>query len=311
RLKKALWNLYWRGSAPMRERIESELDPEQKKRAARQAELVDPDWVAYEVAEFVTLARSGAYFAGDRRVSRQERTKWRSTFSRHAKDAQAALRVDVDTAAPAVEAMIDLACEMSAVYLFRSEDPVAAARFVVSEHAHLLWSRVREERGFEVFTASAAPQLVRWERSYGWTRFGSGVIAEKETSLAAVLAQMLQVPDAWLGFADGYLDALDSRAPVKHGSGRDLASDLAEWHELLLDRLATYDAWDRLERLAGHQRLTGPEAVFFQARCAHRRGDLDQARRLVGESLERLPGHPQMLAFATEIGAPLPAHAAR
>src|SRR5262249_61369025 len=27
RIKKALWNLYWRGPAQVRERIESELDP--------------------------------------------------------------------------------------------------------------------------------------------------------------------------------------------------------------------------------------------------------------------------------------------
>ncbi|GAC1544494.1 MAG: hypothetical protein NVS3B12_33250 [Acidimicrobiales bacterium] len=26
-LKKVVWNLYWRGSATMRERIEAELDP--------------------------------------------------------------------------------------------------------------------------------------------------------------------------------------------------------------------------------------------------------------------------------------------
>jgi hypothetical protein len=37
RLKKALWNLYWRGSVTMRERIEAELTPEQHKvRSARQ-----------------------------------------------------------------------------------------------------------------------------------------------------------------------------------------------------------------------------------------------------------------------------------
>jgi hypothetical protein len=29
RLKKVLWNLYWRGSAPMRERIEAQLDPDE------------------------------------------------------------------------------------------------------------------------------------------------------------------------------------------------------------------------------------------------------------------------------------------
>jgi hypothetical protein len=35
RLKKALWNLYWRGSAATRERIEAEIDPEQNDRGKR------------------------------------------------------------------------------------------------------------------------------------------------------------------------------------------------------------------------------------------------------------------------------------
>src|SRR5215831_18536349 len=54
RLRKALWNLYWRGSAAMRERIEAELDPEARERRQRAASrVVDPDWVLREVQEFV------------------------------------------------------------------------------------------------------------------------------------------------------------------------------------------------------------------------------------------------------------------
>jgi hypothetical protein len=81
RISKALWNLYWRGSAQMRERIESELEPAEdaaRKRAA--AEPPDPDTVLFEVCEFAELARAGAYMAGDRRVSPRERTRWRLTF---------------------------------------------------------------------------------------------------------------------------------------------------------------------------------------------------------------------------------------
>ncbi len=39
-LRKVLWSLYWRGSAPLRERIEGELDPaehDRRKRAAAQS----------------------------------------------------------------------------------------------------------------------------------------------------------------------------------------------------------------------------------------------------------------------------------
>jgi len=88
RLKKALWNLYWRGAAPMRQRIEAELDPDGLHRQRAAAEVVDPKWTLSEVREFVGLARSGAYLAGDRRVSPRERTRWRFTFRRLVKDAE-------------------------------------------------------------------------------------------------------------------------------------------------------------------------------------------------------------------------------
>jgi hypothetical protein len=77
-LGKILWTLYWRGSAPMRERIEAQLDPDAH--ARQQRRKVEPPSAAAvreEVREFVALARSGAYLAGDRRVSPKERTRWR------------------------------------------------------------------------------------------------------------------------------------------------------------------------------------------------------------------------------------------
>jgi len=92
---KVMWNLYWRGSAQMRERIEAELDPEQKearKRAA--AEPPDPDLVLLDARTFAALASSGSYIAGDRRVSPRERSQWRVTFRRLAADALEALRAE-------------------------------------------------------------------------------------------------------------------------------------------------------------------------------------------------------------------------
>jgi len=319
RLKKALWNLYWRGSVAMRERIEAELDSNQPGRRQRAAkEPVDPEWVLSEVRDFVALARSGAYMAGDRRVSPRERSRWRFTFQRLATDAQAALRSDdVDAGAAAVEQLMDLACEMRDYDYFRSDDPVEAARFVVSDTAALLWERLYDQYGFEAFAERAAPQLIRWESRYGWTRSGYGRISEKETPLARVLAHMLRVPDTWTGFADHYLDALDQVARgtaaspnrVRRPSGwnRDQRSAaLAQWHILLLDKLADSEAEERLDRLARHPALGGPELGFLQAQLAHRRGDVDGARSLVTNSLQKLPGHRDFLAFATEIGAALP-----
>jgi hypothetical protein len=318
RLKKALWNLYWRGAAGVRERIEFELDGDQRnRRQCVSKEPVDPHWVLGEVREFVALARSGAYIAGDRRVSPRERTRWRFTFRRLVTDAQAALQADdVATAATAVEELIDFACEMRGYDYFRSEDPVEAARFVASDAVALLWAKVRDAYGFAAFAERAAPQLVRWESAYGWTRSGWGRVGEQELSLASVLGQMLPATDMWIGFGDCYLDALDeavrdnavqpkrSSRPDRDGDER--TRNLAEWHLLLLDRLGNTDAEDRLDRLVAHPALGGPELTFLQARLAHQRGDVSSARNLVYESLQTLPGHAAFLAFATEIAAPLP-----
>ena len=211
RLRKALWNLYWRGTANVRERIEVELASDGRARPPRPAkEPADPETVRDEVDDFVSLARSGAYLGGDRRVSPRERSRWRFTFKRLAAEAQDALRAeDAGPAASALEQLIDLACEAHDYDYFRSDDPVAAAGFVVSDVAAVLWASTWERHGFQAFAETAAPQLVRWESRYGWTRTGEGSVAAKETSLAVVLSRMLRVPDTWEGFAEQYVRALD------------------------------------------------------------------------------------------------------
>lgn len=322
RLKKALWNLYWRGSAATRERIQAEIDPDQHDRGKRLAkDPAAPHQLLGEVGEFVALARSGAYMAGDRRVSPRERTRWRLTFKRLVTDAQAGLRgPDAAAAATAVEQLIDLACELRDYDYFHSEDPLEAARFVVSDAAALLWGKLQSHYGFAGFAERAAPQLIRWESRYGWTRSGCGRVSQQETSLASVLAQMLPAPDMWVGFTDRYLDALDHLArdaPARSNrawrpTGRDRdqrTAALAEWHRLLLHRLIDSEAEDRLDRLARHPALGGSELGFLQAQLAHQRGDVSTARSLVHASLQQLPGHQGFLDFATEIGAPLPPRA--
>jgi hypothetical protein len=170
----------------------------------------DPETVRDEVDDFVVLARSGAYLSGNRRVSARERSRWRFTFKRLAAEAHDALRaVDAGPAASALEQLIDLACDAHDYDYFRSDDPVAAAGFVVSDVAALLWASTRERHGFRAFAETAAPQLIRWESTYGWTRYGEGSVAAKETSLSVVLARMLRVPDTWEGFAEQYVRALD------------------------------------------------------------------------------------------------------
>ena len=322
RLKKALWNLYWRGSAATRERIEAEIDPDQPARGKRPSkEPPDPQQLLDEVGDFVALARSGAYMAGDRRVSPRERSRWRLTFKRLVSAAHQSLRAqDPAAAATALERLIDLACEARDYEYFHSEDPMEAAGFVVSDAVALLWATLHAHDGFAGFARRAAPQLIRWESRHGWTRSGWGRVSEKETPLASVLAQMLVAPDMWIGFADRYLEALDQVArtasarpnrawqPVSRDRDRRTA-DLAEWHRLLLDRLIGSDAEDRLDRLAHHPALGGPELEFLKAQLAQRRGDLSSARSLVHAALQHLPGHQGFLDLATEIGAPLPPRA--
>lgn len=323
RLRKALWNLYWRGSAAMRERIEAELDPEARgPRPQRESGSFDADLVLHAVQEFVALARSGAYMAGDRRVSRQERSRWRFTFQSLVADAREALAAPrgIPTGAAAVEQLIDLANEAHDHDYFHSDDPVEAARFVVSDAVALLWSTLMGEFGFAGFAERAAPQLIRWESRYGWTRTGFGPTSEKETSLARVLTSILRTPDMWVGFADHYLSALDLVA--RNGTAtrkRDWAdarwdrdrrtAALSEWHDMLFGKLVAYGVDHRLDRLMHHAALGGPELTLLQARLAHQRGDVEGARRLVQQSLEKLPGHQVFLDFALEIGAPLPPRA--
>jgi uncharacterized protein YfiM (DUF2279 family) len=321
-LGRILWTLYWRGSAPMRERIEALLDPDAH--ARQQRRKVEPPEAAVvheEAREFVALARAGAYLAGDRRVSPKERTRWRFTFRRLAGDAQAALvGDDVDTAVAALELLVDLACETRGYEYFRSDDPMQAAGFVISDAAAALWRAVRDRHGFAAFTQRAAAQLLRWETGHGWTRYGFGSVAAQETSLAAVVEELLQAPDHWRVFATRYLEALDEaddRTPgtPRHRSratGRDRearARALADWHALLVDRLIGSEDEPLLDRLVGHRALAGPERSFLQAQLAHRRGDDETARQLVHDSLDRLPGHPDFHDLARRIGAPLPPRA--
>jgi hypothetical protein len=210
-LRKVLWTVYWRGNVQLRERIEDELRPQDQPKVRQQKELPDPAAVLAEVTSFTGLARDGAYMAGDRRVHHTERSRWRLTFRRLVADALAALAaLDPAPAQQAVAAMVDLACEMKSYDYFHSDDPVEAAKFVVSDAAAALWDSVLRHDGFAVFAARVPGQLIRWEADYGWTRRGYGQVAERETELAVPLARLLTTPDMWRTFAGSYLEALDA-----------------------------------------------------------------------------------------------------
>jgi hypothetical protein len=325
-LRKILWNLYWRGPAALRERIEAALDPEEATRERQAEQEIDGEELREDALRFVDLARSGAYIGGTREVSRQERTKWRVTFKRLLNDATALLqRGDLENGVPAIEALVDLLCETRSYEYFHSQDPVAAARVVVSDAVKMLWIARLQREGFPAFARSAAEQLIRWESAYGWTRQGDGPVAERETSLARVLADLLRGQDAWEMFCDAYLAALDgvaagAGARGRPGGGRrsrawsgeewrrsyareERARNLAAWHGLLLDRLDVRDPERRLDRIASHPLLAGPAADFMKARIRHLRGDEEEAKALIQRCLKQLPGHREFIAFAKKIGA--------
>ena len=184
-----------------------------------------------------------------------------------------------------MELMFDLA--RHAEGSFRSEDPLEAARFVLSRAVSALWETVFAEHGFARFAARAASQLIRWESAYGWSNgTGAGKVAEREIALADALALMLATPDMRTGFADAYLAGLDRIASAERPlagrrAGRAMSSsgpgwkrgertrNLARWNELLSGHI---DA-ERAERLADHPAFEGPDAGFLRARAARRRGD--------------------------------------
>jgi hypothetical protein len=326
RLRKLLWTLYWRGNASLRERIEEELRPQDQPKVKPKKELPDPAGVLAEVTDFAELARDGAYMAGDRRVHHTERSKWRYTFRRLVADALAALAADEPAPArEAVATIVDLAIEMKGYDYFHSDDPVEAAKFVVSEAVAALWESVLRQDGVAAFAARVPGQLIRWEADYGWTRRGDGQVAERETPLAVPLARLLTTPDMWRTFAGSYLAALEAagradpgRPRIMYGSGtrdetsywrKERTDDLAAWHEMLLDRFASTPEDELLDRLAASPALGGPELIFLRARIAERRGDAAQAAALVTKCLRELPGRQAYLDFAVQVGAELPPRA--
>ncbi len=321
RLRKILWTVYWRGNAQLRGRIEDELRPQDQPKVKPKKELADPMEVLAEVTTFVGLAKDGAYMAGDRRVHHTERSKWRYTFRRLVANALAALVAsDPAPARQAVAKIVDLACDMKRYDYFHSDDPVEAAKFLVSEAVAALWESVLRQDGFAAFAGCAPEQLIRWEADYGWTRRGYGQVAEKETPLAVPLARLLTTPDMWRTFAESYLEALEvagrvdpKRPRTVYGTfdetsyrRKERADDLATWHEMLLDRFAGTPEDELLDRLVASFALAGPELNFLRARIAERRGDVSQAATLVAKCLKEMPGRQVYLDFAVKVGAELP-----
>ena len=253
-LRKALWTLYWRGSAPVRERVLAVVDPQSVAVEARVA-VVDAEALLAEVEEFAALARHGSYMAGDRRVSPKERTRWRFTFQRLVKATTRALEGrDVEAAASAMATLIDLACELASFDYFRSDDPVEVARFVVSDAAAVMWSAVRRSRDSRP-SASVRPGAGAVGVALGGLAGPTGGLP-RGRQRSPRWCRDAPHARAWGLFAVHYVQARDNAGA--HGRGtsgvrrnrRAPAEDLAEWHTVLRERLAHGEYEHLLERLS-------------------------------------------------------------
>lgn len=100
--------------------------------------------------------------------------------------------------------------------------------------------------GVDGLIERAIPQLAKWELAYGWTRRGEGWVAERETSLAQVLSQLLVAPESWSTAAERYLGAVETTSDRRR---RARGTDLSEWHRMLVDHLTGSDDEKLLERL--------------------------------------------------------------
>jgi hypothetical protein len=249
RLRKALWNVYWRGSAQVRERIEDQITPETTRPKPSDGPPA-PERILRDVREFCALAYKGAFIGAPAKgMNPRRRSQWRHEFRRHYKAADEAMTAGSDAGAEAVEAIIALAVHCGTYDTFASREPLETAKFVVSDAVERLWRNTFKRHGFEAFAARSTGQLIAWEAEYGWTVSGYGPIAEQERRLAEVLGLLLPGIDQWQTYARHYLDALDQAPPVEP---RILAAsfDIGErdrsrrsekldvWHSMLLERLA-------------------------------------------------------------------------
>ncbi|MGH3165098.1 MAG: hypothetical protein ACRDN0_04275, partial [Trebonia sp.] len=244
----------------------------------------------------------------------------RVTFRRLAAEAQSALHaIDNGPAEEAMELTIDLACHADGC--FRSDDPLEAAKFVVSQAAWALWQTVLDSHGVAGFTARAVPQFMRWERKYGWAHgTGAGKVWEAQRPLGETLASILSTPEMWHAVADAYLAELDRIAVVsvppavkkntrawrdwerssrnREYARKDRTDTFANWNSALLEHLEG----ERARRLACHAAFGGPQADFLKARAARQRGDLDEARALITECLKQQSRDGEFRSFAEELG---------
>ena len=191
-LRKMLWELYVRGSAELRRKIEVVAVPREKRPAKAGPPPIDGADHLATVRDFVRLARAGAYMGCDRHVSRSDREGWKASFRELLDDSGRFLtQCDVENGAEAMDALLCLALDCRDTYYFRTEDPIGALRIVVSDLVDLLWRSTLAVSGFPALVARVPRDLMRWESLYGWTRWGDGRIAQKERVLADVLAALL------------------------------------------------------------------------------------------------------------------------
>ena len=165
--------------------------------------------------------------AGDRWVHHAERSNWRLTFRRLVGDALAALQADnPGPAQQAAAEIVDLACDVKSYDYSHSDDPVEAAKFVVSDAVAALRESELRHDGFASFAQRVPEQFIRWEAGLRLDSARYGQVPVKETALCALLAP----PDMWRTFAESYLYALDAAGRANPRRPRAVCGSFDETH---------------------------------------------------------------------------------
>ena len=230
RLRKALWNLYWRGTANVRERIEVELasdghgrPPVPRRRTPIQRWFGTTSTTSYRWRD---RARTWAGTGGCRRASARAGVSPSSGLRR--KPRMRCGDEDSGPAASALEQLIDLACEAHDYDYFRSDDP-----WQQRASSCPTWRRCCGRRRGNAMGSRRSPKPRRrnWfggSRATAGPVAAEGAVAAKETSLAVVLARMLRVADTWEGFAEQYVRALDEVCTAAHRRADDVGPSTSE-----------------------------------------------------------------------------------
>ena len=269
-LREMMWKIYYRAPETVRVRVEDLLrTPDERKIFKEVQDNAHRKALEQEIEEFVTTVRKGHYKRYSRHVARKYRKRWRFVFKRLLDDStKLAEKGDVEVGLMGLETLLDLAYESFWNNYFHSDDPMKSMKVVFSDRVSLLWRARLSLEGFRSFAKHAAIQLIKWDSRFGWTY--SETLKPKEAQLSHIVSSLIKGADAWLEFAEAYLDGLNQiynelKKKADEGVGKQWLRDrirtydikLSDWNEILITRLSESGEDEMIEKIIQHK-LFGP-----------------------------------------------------